>query len=171
MLPTELVSKPQQVLHILWPKNLTKHLYTQSIQNLSSTETWHQNSVVTKVYAELGHKSNQQKAEFVDDIFHTQSFWGGHGKILLKTWFIQDGAICIEMLIQQPVEFPTVVTRKSLTVWSCLMEHQKSERVVYQNGIWDFQSLASPRLETEDPFCRYSVQKQNSAAMSIVKIL
>jgi hypothetical protein len=51
------------------------------------------------------------------------------------------------------------------------MEHQKSERVVYQNGIWDFQSLANPRLETEDPFCRYSVQKQNSAAMSIVKIL
>jgi hypothetical protein len=29
---------------------------------------------------------------------------------------------------------------------------------------------ANPRLEIEDPFHRYSVQKQNTAALSIVKI-
>jgi hypothetical protein len=36
-----------------------------------------------------------------------------------------------EMLIQQPVEFPTAVTHKSLTVWSHLMDHQKAERVAH----------------------------------------
>jgi hypothetical protein len=40
-----------------------------------------------------------------------------------------------EMLIQQMVEFPTAVTRKSLTVWSRLIDHRKAERVVYWNGI------------------------------------
>jgi hypothetical protein len=38
--------------------------------------------------------SNQQKAEFVGDIFHTRSFWGSHGKISPKTCFIQEGMIC-----------------------------------------------------------------------------
>jgi hypothetical protein len=71
--------------------------------------------------------SNQQKAEFVDDIFHIQIFWRDHGEISSK----QDGAICPEMLIQQPVEFPTSVTPKSLTIWSRLMDHQKAERVIY----------------------------------------
>jgi hypothetical protein len=79
--------------------------------------------------------SNQQKSEFVDDIFHLHSFWGGHGEISSKTGFIQDGAICLEMLIQQPVEFLIAVTHKSLTIRSRLMNHQKDERVIYQNGI------------------------------------
>jgi hypothetical protein len=33
-----------------------------------------------------------------------------------------------------------------------------------------FGVLANLRLEIEDPFCRCSVQEQNSAATSIVKI-
>jgi hypothetical protein len=28
--------------------------------------------------------SNRQKAEFIDDICHKQSFWGHHGKYVLK---------------------------------------------------------------------------------------
>jgi hypothetical protein len=43
-----------------------------------------------------------------------------------------------EMLIQQSVEFPTVVTHKSLTIWSHLMDHWKADRVVYRNSIQDF---------------------------------
>jgi hypothetical protein len=77
--------------------------------------------------------SNQQKDEFIDDIFRIRSFWGGHGKISPKIYFIQEGAICPEMLIQQLVEFPTAVTRKSPTVWSRLIDHRKAERVVFQN--------------------------------------
>jgi hypothetical protein len=46
-----------------------------------------------------------------------------------------------EMLFQRPVEFPTAVTRRSLTGWSRLMDHRKAERVFVQNGIWDFQSF------------------------------
>jgi hypothetical protein len=146
LLPPDFVFWPQHVSPILWPKNLTKYLYTQSVQNLSSTETWLQKSVVTKPYVETSHMSNQLKSEFVDDIFPIQSFWGGHGKISPKTWFIQDGAICPEMLIQQPVEFPTVVTHKSLTVWSHLMDHQKFERVVYWNGIRDFRRFGKSEI-------------------------
>jgi hypothetical protein len=71
--------------------------------------------------------SNQQKAEFVNDIFHIQSFCGGHGKILLKPWFVQEGPIYPEILIQQAAEFPIAATRKVLTIWSHLMDHQKFE--------------------------------------------
>jgi hypothetical protein len=46
-----------------------------------------------------------------------------------------------EILIQQLVEFPTAVTRKRLTVWSRLIDHQKAERVFFQNGIRDFWSF------------------------------
>jgi hypothetical protein len=84
---------------------------------------------------------------------------------------MQDGAICSKMLIQQPVEFSTAVTHKSLTVWSHLIDHWKAERIVYQNGIRDFGVSANLMVETEDPLCRCSVQKQNSAATSIIKIL
>jgi hypothetical protein len=35
--------------------------------------------------------SNQKKDEFTSGIFHIQSFWGGHGEILPKTCFIQEG--------------------------------------------------------------------------------
>jgi hypothetical protein len=46
-----------------------------------------------------------------------------------------------EMLIQRPIEFPTAVTHKSLTVWSHLIDHQKAERVAVRNGIWGFRSF------------------------------
>jgi hypothetical protein len=50
--------------------------------------------------------------------------------------------MCPEMLIQQPVEFLTTVTRQSLTIWSRLMDHRKAERYVYRNGIRDFWSFS-----------------------------
>jgi hypothetical protein len=75
-------------------------------------------------------------------LFRIQCFWGGHGKISWKTWFIQEGAICPELLIQPPVEFSTVVTCKSLTFWSHLMGHRRAEKVIYQNGIRDFWSFS-----------------------------
>jgi hypothetical protein len=46
-----------------------------------------------------------------------------------------------EMLIEQPIDIPTAVTHKSLTVWSRLMDHEKVERVVFENGIQDIQSF------------------------------
>jgi hypothetical protein len=58
---------------------------------------------------------------------------------------MQEGTICPEMLIQQPVELPTAVTRKSLTIWSRLMDHRKAETAGYQNGIWDFQSFGQSK--------------------------
>jgi hypothetical protein len=49
--------------------------------------------------------------------------------------------MCPELLFQRLVKFPIVITRKSLTVWSRLMDYWKAERVVYRNGIWDFWSF------------------------------
>jgi hypothetical protein len=120
------------------PASFTHLVAQKPDQALVYPKTGLQNSVATKPYVKAGHMSKQQKSEFVDDIFHIQSFWGGHDEISSKTWFIHEGAICPEMLIQQPVEFLTAVTRKSLTVWSCLVDHRKAERVVYWNGIRDF---------------------------------
>jgi hypothetical protein len=56
----------------------------------------------------------------------------------VKTLFYTGRYGLPEILIQQLVEFSTAVTRKPLTVWSRLMEHQKAERVVFRNGMWDF---------------------------------
>jgi hypothetical protein len=42
----------------------------------------------------MSRMSNQQKAEFVSDIFRMRSFWKGHGEISPKTNFIQIGMIC-----------------------------------------------------------------------------
>jgi hypothetical protein len=116
-------------------------LVSQYVKNLPTNRTWLQNTVATKPYVKMGCMSTQLKAEFVGDIFHIRSFWGGYGKILPKTWFIQEGAMCLEMLIQWPVKFPTTVTRKSLIVWSRLMDQQKTKRVVLRNGIRDFWSF------------------------------
>jgi hypothetical protein len=76
-----------------------------------------------------------------------------------------------ELLVQQLVEFPTAITHKPLTIWSCLTDHQKVERVVFRNGIRTSGVSANLRLEIEDLLCRCSVQVQNSAATSIVEIL
>jgi hypothetical protein len=91
--------------------------------------------------------NNQKKDEFVNDIFRIQSFWGGYGEISPKTRFIQDGAICPDFLIQQTGQVPTVVTCKSLIVWSHFMDHRKSERVAYQFGIRDFQSFSQSETQ------------------------
>jgi hypothetical protein len=50
------------------------------------------------------------------------------------------------------------------------MDHRKAERVGYQIAIETFIVLVNPRLEIEDPFCRCSIQKRNSAVTSIIKI-
>jgi hypothetical protein len=51
------------------------------------------------------------------------------------------GTVCLEFPIQQPSRVPTIITRKSLTVWSQKMDHQKAERVAYKIGIQNFQSF------------------------------
>jgi hypothetical protein len=66
----------------------------QSVHNLSRAETGFQNAVATKPYVKMGRMTNQQKPEFVGDIFCLRSFWGGYGKIPAKTYFIQEGMIC-----------------------------------------------------------------------------
>jgi hypothetical protein len=66
----------------------------QSVLNVFRTEAEIQNAVTTKPYVEMSHMSNQRKDEFVGDIFHMRSCWGGHGEILPKTCFIQVGMIC-----------------------------------------------------------------------------
>jgi hypothetical protein len=66
----------------------------QSVHNMSRTKAGLQIAVTTKPYIKMSRMSNQQKAEFVGDIFCKQSFWGGHGEISPKTCFIQVGMIC-----------------------------------------------------------------------------
>jgi hypothetical protein len=57
----------------------------QSIHNLSRSETELQHTVATKLYVETGRMSNQQKAEFVGNIFLYNVSGGGHDKISPKT--------------------------------------------------------------------------------------
>jgi hypothetical protein len=70
-----------------------------------------------------------------------------------------------------PVEFLTAVTHKSPTVWSCIIDHQKAERVSYSNGIWGFRSFGQSEAQNlrsvQPPFC----PEQNPAAKSIFEIL
>jgi hypothetical protein len=101
--------------------------------------------------------SNQQKSEFVIGNFGIQSFWGGYGEILLKSWFRPNSRVCLEFWFIKLVEFPTAITHKWLTVWGCIMDHQKAERVFYRNGIWDFWSFGqsdAQKLSSVQPlFC------------------
>jgi hypothetical protein len=138
MLPTQLVFKPQQVLHILWPKKLTKYLYVQSSENLSSFVSWLKKSIEMKPYVKTGHMSNQRKDEFVNDSFCIQSFWGGHDNFSPKTWIVPKVQSAQILWFSKPVEFLIAVTRKSLTSWSRITDHRKAERVAYQFGIQDF---------------------------------
>jgi hypothetical protein len=66
----------------------------QSVHNVSRTKVGLQNAVTTEPYIKMSRMSNQRKAEFVGDIFHMRSFWGGHGEIPPKTCFIQVGMLC-----------------------------------------------------------------------------
>jgi hypothetical protein len=61
---------------------------------VSRTKEGFQNAVTTEPFVEMSRMSNQQKAEFVGDIFHMQIFWKGHGEISPKTGVIQVGMIC-----------------------------------------------------------------------------
>jgi hypothetical protein len=67
------------------------------------------------------------------------------------------GVVCTEFLIQQTDRVSDIVTHKPLTVWSCLRDHQKDERVTYQNGIhdiWSFSQLEAQKLRSVQPlFC------------------
>jgi hypothetical protein len=65
-----------------------------SVHNVSRIKAGLQNTVTTEPYIKISHMSNEQKAEFVGDIFCMQSFWGGHGKISPRTCFIQECMIC-----------------------------------------------------------------------------
>jgi hypothetical protein len=132
-------------------KNLTKHLYNQSGQNLSNIESWLKKFIAIKPYVKTGRMSNRQKAEFISDNFRVQSIWGAHGIFLPKIWFIQEGQVYPEILIQQQVEFPTAVTHKSLTIWSHLIDHQNVERVAYQYGIRDFWSFSQSEAQKLNP--------------------
>jgi hypothetical protein len=82
--------------------------------------------------------SNQWKAEFFGEIFLYMKFLGRSWRNFTKNLIYAGRYDLPEMLIQQPVEFPAAVTRKSLTVWSRLMDQWKAERVVYRNSIRDF---------------------------------
>jgi hypothetical protein len=113
-----------------------------------STLSWLQNSIAIKPWIGIGWLSNQRKAEFVNDNFGIQSFWGGHDKITSKSWFRSKGRVCLEFWVIKPVEFLTAVTRKPVTVWSHLMDHWKAERVFYRNGIRDLRSFG--RSETQN---------------------
>jgi hypothetical protein len=77
----------------------------QSVHNLSRTEAGHQNAVAAKPYVKTGHMSNQEKFEFIGDIFCILSFWGGHGEISPKTYFIQEGMICRECRFSNRLSF------------------------------------------------------------------
>jgi hypothetical protein len=57
------------------------------------------------------------------------------------------GTVCPEFLIQQLDRVLTIVTHKSLTVWIRMMDHQKDERVTYQNGIRDFWSFSQTETQ------------------------
>jgi hypothetical protein len=70
----------------------------QSVHNQSRTETGIQNTVVTKPYVEMSPMSNQQKSEFVSNIFWIRSFWEVmakfHQKPILyrKVWSARNAA-------------------------------------------------------------------------------
>jgi hypothetical protein len=127
-------------LHLL-PLKPDRSPVCQSVQKVFSTSSWFQNPVAIKPCIRIGRMSNQRKSEFVGDNFGIQSFGEGHGKNSSKSQCRPKGPVCPEFWFSEPVEFSTVVTHKSLTVWGHIMNHRKSERVSYHNGIRDFRSF------------------------------
>jgi hypothetical protein len=114
--------------------------------------------------------SNRQKAEFVSTIF----VYKFPGEVPVK--FCQNPGSyrkvqsAPEILIQQPVEFPTAITRKLPTVSSCLTDHQKDEGVAYQFGIWYFRSFGKSKAQKFSSVQPLFCPEQNLAVTSIVKI-
>jgi hypothetical protein len=126
---------------------------------------------------------NRRKVGVAKDNFGIQSFWGGHGKISPRSRLMPKGTVCPEFSIQQTSRVLTIITHKSLTIWSWIMDHRKAKRVAYQNGIrhfWSFglsetQKRGSSQLGLSETQKRGSSQplfcpEQNSAAKLIVKI-
>jgi hypothetical protein len=101
--------------------------------------------------------NNQQKAEFVENIFRIQSFWVVMVKFCQKPDSYRKVKTAQNVLSQQPVGIPTAVTHKSPTIWSCFMDHRKAERVGYCNGIrsfWSFGQSEAQRLNSDQlQFC------------------
>jgi hypothetical protein len=97
-------------------------------------------------------------------------FLGKSWKNFTKNLFYTGRYDLSEILFQRPVEFPTAVARKLLTGWSCLIDHRKAEGVPFEMVFGTSRVSANPSLEIKDLFCRCSIQKQNTAAMLIVKI-
>jgi hypothetical protein len=89
-----LLFSSKKKFHPFWAPKARISFQCTIHQKQFSTLTRLQKSIVTKLYVEIGHISNQQKAEFVDDIFHIQSFWGGRGNILPKSLFMPEGQVC-----------------------------------------------------------------------------
>jgi hypothetical protein len=90
--------------------------------------------------------SNQRKSEFIGDLFICEVY----GKVMAKfakNLFYTRRYDLLEMLFQRPVKFSTVVAHKSLTDWSCLMDHRKVERVAFRNVIRDFRSFGQSESE------------------------
>jgi hypothetical protein len=49
---------------------------------------------------------NRREAVLINGIFHMQSFWKGHGKILPKSRFMPEGQVCpVSPQFSNPVEF------------------------------------------------------------------
>jgi hypothetical protein len=57
------------------------------------------------------------------------------------------GIVYPEFQFRKHVEFLTIVTRKSATVWGHIMDHQKAERITYRNGIQDFRSFSQSKIQ------------------------
>jgi hypothetical protein len=80
------------------------------------------------------------------------------------------GTFCPEFPIQQTGQVPTIITWKSLNVWSQTTDHQKYERVAYRNGIQDFQNFGLAETQKLSSILLLFCPEQNSATMSIFKI-
>jgi hypothetical protein len=73
------------------------------------------------------------------------------GEVMAK--FCQNPNLCQKVQFvpnfwfSRPVKFLTVVTHKSPTIWSRIIDHQKAERVVYGNDIQDFHSFGQSKTQ------------------------
>jgi hypothetical protein len=72
---------------------------------------------------------NHWKDKLVSDNLGIWNFQSCHGEILPKDHFMLKGQFCSEFTIQQPGQFPIVVTHKPLTGSSWKMNDRKAERV------------------------------------------
>jgi hypothetical protein len=107
--------------------------------------------------------SNHRKADLVNDNFGIQSFHGSHGEISSRDRFMPKGQVCPEFPIQQPGQLPTVVTCKSLTIWSRKMDHRKSQRLAsgWYSEFPEFQFILVSEIEFPPSCC--SVQTDFSS--------